>query len=397
MLSQKQQHAADKAKTLLDNAFRQRRDLTPSEDTEFRSLLSQLNKVDVQREKKRLDRLYHESRTAPGMRFENFGEYLFRIAEYRQGKGTLDGRLLPYRAEARGMQFQEGGLGGFAVPTSLLAEMMLSAPMPAIVRPRSTILSPAGAFPDVAATIPSLDQGSQANDYGGISFFHTDEADDMTETGFKLREVTLKPEPLVGYVTVSNKLLQNWRSGSAAMARIFMNALNGAEDADFLTGDGVFKSLGIVKSPASIKVKRATVGQIADADIRNMMQSVLLSESLVWIAAPSAFGQISPLLDSGTGRAQLLKTYPVLWSRSLPVLGQTGDLCLCDLGYYLIKDGTMAIETSDKGSSFLLNRTIYRIKKYVTGEPWISAPIPRDQSGSGSMASAFVVLDGETA
>ncbi|GAF94934.1 unnamed protein product, partial [marine sediment metagenome] len=83
--------------------------------------------------------------------------------------------------------------------------------------------------------------------------------------------------------------------------------------------------------------------------------------------------------------------YPLMFSDRSPGLGTTGDLMLCDLSYYLIKDGSGPFVAISPHVHFTTNRSVIKIFWNVDGEPWLSAPLPLEGSVANTV-SPFVIL-----
>ena len=275
-LRQEKTEAIDKMKALLDKADDEHRDMTHAEKAEYNSLDKKVDALTEQikryekikgldEERNRVanplssfmvDRGKTASKGTSEQRggFENIGEMIYAMDQMKRNNKP-DDRLMSLLVEHREQQMGTGQTGGFAVPEQFRDELLLAVAQTGIVRPRATVI-PAGSPPDAKLSIPALDQTSGANMYGGVTLVHTGEGVTMTETTAKLKEISFEPKEISAYLTVTNKLLNNWTAASEVLGNLLRGAMIGAEDYDFLRGDGINKALGIINSPASINYAR---------------------------------------------------------------------------------------------------------------------------------------------
>jgi HK97 family phage major capsid protein len=176
-----------------------------------------------------------------------------------------------------------------------------------------------------------------------------------------------------------------------------------AEEDAFLNGNGVGKPQGIIGCGAEIAVNRTTANTVTLADILTMEQYMVGMANPVWIMTPKVRAKIRALNSSTTGGSLIwgdgsvvsetpatLLGRPALMAQRLPTLGSKGDICLVDLGYYLIKDGSGPFVAASEHVRFTTNKTIIKAFWNVDGKPWLSAPLVAENS---DQQSPFVVLD----
>jgi HK97 family phage major capsid protein len=339
----------------------------------------------------------------PEREFRNIGECFFAIADIKNGR--RDPRL--DALEAREQQMGVGAKGGFALPEQFKSELLQVLPQEAIVRPRATVI-PAGSPPDAKISMPALDQSALQNMYGGVEIVHTGEGITMTETDVDLRSVSLEPKELSAYVTVSNKLLANWEACSAVISGQLRRAVAGAEDYDFIRGNGVNRATGYINHAAAVVYSRAGASAIAFADVYGMLARAKMGGPIVWVASQTIIPQLATMVDAGTHAVWIggnggngaaansmpstLFGYPILFADRAPALGSKGDLSLVDLSYYLIKDGSGPFVAQSEHVFFTSNKTIFKIVWNVDGHPWLTEPIPLEGSTANTV-SPFVVLE----
>lgn len=340
--------------------------------------------------------------------FANIAEYFFSLAAFKRD-GRRDERLakLYNEKEQRDQQMGVGSTGGFALPTQFDAKVRQINPQEQLVRPRATII-PAGSPPDALLSFPTLDQTSSQNMFGGVVITHSGEGITMNETSFKLREGVLEPKELSAFLTVTNRLLNNWQAGAAFIEQQLKWAIAATEDFDMLRGSGVNCCLGVINSSATISHNRATPGAISFTDVINMLARVKMGGNLVWAASQTIIPQLAAMVDAGGHAVWLggngnqgaaanaapstLMGFPLLFVDRMPPLGTKGDLCLLNLPYYLIKDGSGPIVASSEHILFLSNKTVFKIVWNVDARPWLSEPIPLEGSTSNTI-SPFVILN----
>jgi len=397
-------------KVMLEKADEEGRDLTEQETREYAYLDKEVDKLkaDEARVHKLITddtelatpvktvRTFITKKTAPE-EFKNLGEFLFSV-RFNQG----DERL---QYEERQQSMGIGVEGGFAVPTQFIPTLRMVDPQATIFRPRCTVI-PAGDPPDAQVSMPALNQGSAQNIYGGMSVEWISEGGTKPETDMKLREITLTPKEVAGHTVITDKLLRNWGAAESVVTNMLRLCMTGTEDSVLLSGDGVGKPLGVLNSPARIEVSRTTAASIVFADVIAMFAQAKFGGSLVWIGSQTILPQLITMTDAGTNSVWLpggtsgaanpppgtLFGIPLLFNERSPALGTTGDLILCDLSYYLIKDGSGPFVATSPHVHFTSNKTVIKIFWNVDGQSWLDAPLPLEGATSNTV-SPFVVLD----
>lgn len=338
--------------------------------------------------------------------FESMGHFLAAVRfnpndqrlNFVEGVGAAqaDGEL---GAEFR---MDNNAQGGFMVPNQLRQTIMVVPPQEALVRPRAQVI-PSGDPPDAGVTMPALDQTGQnpGNMFGGMQFSWINEGGQKPETNAGLREITLTPHEIAGFVTVTDKLLRNWQASGAFIEGLMRQGITAAEDYAFLRGDGVGKPLGVVNAGATYYVNRTTANHVTYPDLVTMVARLLMRGGVpVWSLPQSALVDIATLTDpeghyiwkadAKDGFAGTLLGYPVKWNNRAAGLGTKGDIVLADWSYYLIKDGSGPFVAASEHVLFTQNKTVIKIFWNVDGSPWLTAPIKEE---NGYSVSPFVGLD----
>jgi HK97 family phage major capsid protein len=401
-----------KMKAVLDKADEEKRDLTDEETASYDQMEKECDKInkDIDRRVKILEeesRLEAEpvhkpdakpKRSAPPREFQSLGEFISAV-RFNQDDPRL--RDLYHEFEKRDQSMGTGTEGGFAVPEQFRPTLLQVDPAQAIFEPRATVI-PAGDPPDAKITMPALDQTANQNVYGGVVMYKVAEAGALTKSSVALKEVSLEPFGIGGYIQVTDKLLRNWQAAGPLLERQLRLALIGYKDTQFYNGNGVSGPLGILNAPARIDVSRATANAIAIADIRNMIARIKMGGSFLWIASQTTLPQLMQLqggnsenifiFDASKPIPNSLLGIPLMFHDRSVALGTKGDLVLVDLSYYLIKQGSGPFVSSDGGVlNFLSNQTYIKIIDNVDGKPWLSAALPLEGSTSNTV-SPFVVL-----
>jgi HK97 family phage major capsid protein len=300
------------------------------------------------------------------------------------------------------MRMDNETTGGFMVPPTFLTEIRSVPPQEALVRPRAQVLGSGGGAPDASVMVPALDQTVASNNmYGGVAVNWIAEGGAKPQTDAKLRNVTLTPHEVAGYVEVTDKLLRNWQGSQSWIERLLRNAVTAAEDYAFLRGTGIGQPLGVINAGATKFINRAVSNQVSYADLINMESKLLMRGGApIWSISQGVLPQLRTLTDpeghyiwtdsAKLGIDGMLLGKEVRWNNRAPALGSKGDLVLADWSYYLIKDGSGPFVAASEHVKFLENKTVIKIFWNVDGAPWLTAPIAEE---NGYTVSPFVGLD----
>jgi HK97 family phage major capsid protein len=131
-----------------------------------------------------------------------------------------------------------------------------------------------------------------------------------------------------------------------------------------------------------------------------MFGAFMFGGSPVWIANQSCLPQLMGIEDTNGNAlwmpnavgniAGTLCGYPVIINDLNPALGTEGDLCLVDLSYYYIKDGSPLAIFIDPYSQKV--NGVSRIYAFwnVDGQPMLTSPMT--QRNGTSTVSPFIIL-----
>ncbi len=377
------------ARAIHDTAKQEERSLTAEEEKKYGDLMSEIEnrKSEVRREEE-LQREEMSTRQEEVKEDTEKVEHEWRggIAEFMRTVLTnpADLRLNEYRQQAMDV----GVMGGFAVPEQWSSDIRQLQPQDAVIRPRATVIPP-GNPPDASITFPALDQTAGRDIYSGVTVQWIGEGEQKPETDWRMREVTLSPNEVAAFIPVTDKLLRNSDAASTLTTNLLRRAIIAAEDVAFLTGPGAGQPLGIVNHPATIGSARTGFPSAAPGDnyvdLVNMYASVMKDGPLVWIYSPSLLPELMTITDvngnliwttsAREGEPNRLMGIPAIENERSPAMGNAGDLMLCNLQHYLIKDGSGIFISSSEHVRFTRNQTVIKAFFNVDGQPWITAPI----------------------
>jgi len=304
--------------------------------------------------------------------------------------------------DSRILALQEMGTGesgGLPIPDDINPTLREVRPQEAIFRSRATVV-PAGESPDADLVLPSLNQGSGANIYGGVVVDWIGEGQEKPETGIKLKETRWSPKEVAAHIVVTDKLLRNWRSASSLIDRMLRGGILSAEDVAFLRGNGKGRPLGVLASKALKKVNRAGADDVGYADLAAMEAELHEDGEAIWVVSPRVIPKLRQMEDTAghliwqedarSGAPASLLGRTVVRNYRSPALGTLGDVLLIVPSYYLIKDGVATTVAASEHVLFKQNKTVVKAFKTVDGGPWLDGPIAQED---GQTYSPFVALD----
>jgi len=341
----------------------------------------------------------------PKTEFDSLGEFMGAVVGHFRGKRD-DARLSwtdNATPNAATQNMSDGASGGFLVPTKFRDTLLYVNPQEAIIESRSNQIE-AGEPPDAEITMPALDQtGSDPdNVYGGVSVNWIGEGDTKPETDAKFREISLTPQELAAHIPVTDKLLRNAPAFSQQIETLMRQALIGAKERAYLSGNGVAKPMGIINANCTYTVNRADANQVAYEDVAEMAARLLRQGGQpYWLASQGVYSELVQLADSAgniiwqpnavEGSPGSLLGMPLFWHDRSPALGSVGDLALVNTNpYYLVKAGSgpfVSMGYIDK--DFINNTTRVKCFLNVDAKPWLTEHYTLE---GGYTASPFVIL-----
>ncbi len=416
-------------RALLDVAAAETRDLNEGEAAKFQENLNQLkgNEASLEREEKVLELERSVSVTtdtgiaAAGKAiaviekkgFASLGEQLIAVATASRTDGrVVDPRLMQAAsAAASGASEAVPSDGGFLVQkdfSSVILQRMYES---------GQISSRVNRMPigpnSNGLKINAIDETSRVDGarWGGIMAYWANEADALTATKPKFRQIELNLNKLTGLFYATDELLQD----AAALESVFMTAFPQefvfkVEDA-IVNGTGAGQPLGFMNGPSTLQIAKDGADSgvtISTPDVLNMWARCWGRSRLnaVWLVNQDAEPKLYPLtLGSGTavqllytppgangngGQYGLLLGRPVIPVEHCATVGTPGDIILADLSQYVMIDKGAPQTASSMHVRFLNDEMTYRIIYRVDGQPtWNKALTPKNGSNT---VSPFITL-----
>lgn len=348
-------------------------------------------------------------------RFNSMGEYCQAIMQLRNpstkpGRAEMVDKLTKIQEFQNSFSSEEPGAGGFLVPEVMRSELLQLALEESIVRSRATVIP----MSTLRVPIPTVDDTSHVSSlFGGVVFYWTEEAANLTESTATFGKVVLDAKKLTGFFKVPAELLDDAPAFAGWFDARVPQGLAWFEDVSFMTGDGVGTPLGFINSPASVQVT-AESGQTSGTILwQNIVKaySRMLPTSLknaVWICSIDTFPELATMaLSVGTGGGPVwiggwsqpgsdmppmtILGRPVIFTEKTPALGTTGDVNFVDLSYYLVGDRQQVRVDSSEHFLFQNNQVAYRLIERVDGRPWIQSALT-PHNGSSNTLSPFVQI-----
>lgn len=336
--------------------------------------------------------------------FESAADFLRTV-----GSGRHDPRLSRVKVD-NAMAESVGTEGGFAVPPALTAAFLGGAII------ESGLVSRCSLYTTPSNSLMLV--GSNMLDHGGgkaasVAMEWVGEGKQITGQTPQLRGLNLVCSKGAALVDVSSELLEDARNADAIIRQVLADATRLALEGTVIAGTGIGQPKGIIGSGAMITVA-AEPTQLADTllleNAVNMLSRMHPSslKRAIWIASPSAMKALYALsfpvkaanggivsgapqpasFDAQTGEFTFMGL-PLLVSESAALLGDVGDLTLCDPSQYALvirRQVTIAVDTS---SLFDHDSVRYRLTIRVAGQPMWSTPMTPKV---GLTLSPFVAL-----
>jgi HK97 family phage major capsid protein len=326
------------------------------------------------------------------------------------GKYGKDFKQFVDRVKSRDMSLKDlsitdGSTGGYLVPEVFSNEILRVEGELAIVANSGARVIQMGKTNIMKFT--ALNQRSNANGslFGGITTYWADCGEELTESNPKFKQISLEPKKIIGYCESDNELFDDSMVAVGGLLQdLYGEALAYQKDEAFLVGDGVGKPLGVQNAPCTVTVSRTTSSAVVTSDLINMMARFKgRMNRAAWVINQTVLPQLLKLKDENdnyiwmpgmsgniAGNAPgTVYGLPIKVTDNLPALGTSGDIMLCDFGYYLIgqKQGLRFEESNHY--KFNTDQLVMRMIDRVDGQPWLDGPIaPKN----GDNLSPFVMI-----
>ena len=336
-------------------------------------------------------------------RFASFGEQL--MAAYRAAVpgGKVDERLSTRAAS--GLNESTPLDGGFLVQQDFVTELLKRTYETGILAskvkkiPISTNAN--------GMKINAIDEDSRANGsrWGGVQTYWEGEADEITASKPKFRQMELSLKKLTGLCYATDELLQDAAALEAVIRQAFAEEFGFKIDDAILSGSGEGEPLGILNSGAIVTVaKEASQTDIITVENLIKMWNRLWSRSranAVWYINQELEPYLytlkigdKPVYIPAGGLSE--KPYGTLFGRPVVPIeqcsaaGEVGDIILADIGQYLLIDKGGVKAASSIHVRFLYDENVFRFIYRVDGKPIWTKPLT-PYKGSATV-SPFVTL-----
>lgn len=315
--------------------------------------------------------------------------------------GLHDPRLIRAEVQQEGV----GSLGGFEVPTQVVRAVVDGALGQEVFRPRATI------YPMTMSntlTIPRVNVYDRSANVGGITSAWIGEGGTTDLQVGRLTPLTFRACKLMTLVAMSNEVIADSISGGQVFVDLMAAELAYQLDSVFLTGDGVAKPQGVLNADSLI-VQPKESGQAADTinynNVTNMWARLhpACQANAVWYVSTEAVPQLlrmafdegatdkKPIFTvAGTASSptMTLMGRPVIPTEHNPVLGDQGDILLCDPSKYIVTPRQGLLLDRSPHARFMTDEMTFRQVFRVDGRAlWPSAITPR----SGSLTLSWAV------
>jgi HK97 family phage major capsid protein len=409
-------------------------DLTEAQETEFNGYMSEIESTQNKIEKlEKLNEIkdYENSFDAPipvksqskkinnsikvkkknVKGFESFGDHLkaafdLEVKGETFARGKYGNDIHEMMNAADGMEQQTGSKGGYLVNPEFANTLWDGANMGA-----NDLLSRTDQYVinGESITIPANAETSRATGsrYGGVQGYWINEADSITVSNPKVRQLKLEPQEAAVLVPVTEKLLRN---GGGAVESYVQKAAR--SEINFMAGDalingtGAGQPLGIMNSNATLTLTRAASGNDIDAADVDAMWARLhpnARQNAVWLINTDVEPSLQGLVDAngnalfrpanGLAGEQLdmLKNRPILPIEFCETSGTSGDIILADLSWYATAMNGTGIR-SDVSMHFYFDKaqSTFRFMFDLDGQSYLNSAIT-PYKGTNTL-SPFVAL-----
>ena len=336
-------------------------------------------------------------------RFSSFGEQLMAAYRAAMPGGKVDERLSTRAAS--GLNETTPSDGGFLVQQDFVTELLKRTYETGILAskvkkiPISTNAN--------GMKINAIDEDSRANGsrWGGVQTYWEGEADELTASKPKFRQMELSLKKITGLCYATDELLQDAAALEAVIRQAFAEEFGFKIDDAILSGSGEGEPLGILNSGAIVTVAKEA-SQTDTITVENLikMWNRLWSRSranAVWYINQELEPYLytlkigdKPVYIPAGGLSE--KPYGTLFGRPVVPIeqcsaaGEVGDIILADIGQYILIDKGGIKSASSIHVRFLYDENVFRFIYRVDGKPIWTKPLT-PYKGSATV-SPFVTL-----
>jgi len=345
-------------------------------------------------------------------KFSSFGAQVSAIMRASLPGGTVDPRLR-ITAAATGLGETIPSDGGFLIQSDYSAELLEDVFETAILASKPRRIPISGN--SNATTINGFDETSRATGsrHGGVQVYWINEADAVTPSKPKFRQVELKLKKVAGLVYLTGEMMDDSSVLESECKSAFTSEMGFALDDVIINGTGAGQPLGILNAGSLVSVAKETgqaAATILPENIMKMRSRLFASSrsNSVWLINQNIEPQLhSMALSVGTGGAPIylpanglsglpydtLYGRPVIPIEQCATLGTAGDIILGDFerGYILADKGGIKTDMSIH-VAFLTDQQCFRFILRIDGQPIRAKELTPKNGGSSSTQSHFIAL-----
>ena len=339
--------------------------------------------------------------------FASFREF-YGALRAAQFENVRDPRLVAPTITQRGptgLNETDPTAGGFLVPAQWADSFLGSLYDDAVISPLTWTEELTGALAEF--NLPAVDEASRANGsrWGGVQAYWSGEAQTITATLPKARQVTFTPHKLIAFCYATNEILADSAMFEAFARKAFAAEMGFKLDAAIFSGTGAGTPAGLLSSSSLITIAKEpgqAPGTIVQQNIAKMWARLPLASRsrAVWLVNEDVESTFDTLNVGDRPNAFMSagvhgNPYPTLHGRPMIAieqaspLGTVGDIVLADLTQYLtVTPGPQYALSADAG--FTSDQSIMRFTLCVAGNPLWSTPIT--PANGGPTRSPFITL-----
>ncbi|WP_147565140.1 phage major capsid protein [Clostridium tyrobutyricum] len=419
ILKQKLDSQAAIVKGAIDSAramTEEEQKLYDSLEVEIKDLEKTIEAEDKLKEREKLDKtpvnepIYAKPKDPNEKKWKGgMGEFLQAVAKASSPGGIMDNRL-SYQNSASGLNESVSSEGGFMLENDFIQDMFDVMISESQVANRIRMI-PIGANTNRLRTL-GIDETSRANGsrWGGVQAYWIAEAETVTKSKPKFREIDMALQKLLALCYVTDDLLQDATALEAIVRQAYADEMSFKIDDAIINGTGVGMPLGVLNSDALVTVskeKDQAAGTIKYENILKMWSSVpaRLRANAVWYINQEIEPQLYTMaLNIGTGGAPVflpsggasssqystLLNRPIIPIEQCSLLGKKGDIILADPTQYIGIDKKAPTADVSIHVRFLYDEQVFRFIYKFNGAPYRNKPIT-PYKGANSL-SPFVTL-----
>jgi len=327
--------------------------------------------------------------SASGRVFSSFGEQLLVVARAGIPGGQTDPRLFQVQAAATGASEGVPSGGGFLIEKEFSSQILQDA-FEVGQLARLCRYQPIGANAN-GIKIPGLDESARTtgNRHGGVVSYWTGEADEMTGSKPKFRQLSLEPRKITVLVYATDELLEDATALEAFIRKVAPQEIAFRVDEAILRGSGAGQPLGVLNAGSLVTVPKEaeqTAKTILAENVLKMVKRTIgRMRGYAWLYNKECLDQIYGLhLAIGTAGIPLFMSagslpnqpedrllgIPLIELEQCSALGSLGDLILADFsnGYVLSDKGAIKSDVSIH-VRFVHGESVFRFTYRVDGQP----------------------------